>query len=115
MSEQVYYETYGVSLYAPLLCLLQAYLAHCSIYTCCGLFSRYMPNVLMAGPTGKSGASVSETAIASVYLDKRTMNDTEKYGKEGSHEAFEIRHAGEFRQHFGVFQMVIQSTCCAKR
>ena len=30
-----------------------------------------MPNVLTVGPTGKSSASVSETAIVSVYLDKR--------------------------------------------
>ena len=30
-----------------------------------------MPNVLTVGPTGKSCASVSETAIVSVYLDKR--------------------------------------------
>ena len=29
-----------------------------------------MPNVLTVGPTGKSGASVSQTAIVSVYLDK---------------------------------------------
>ena len=31
----------------------------------------YEPKVLTVGPTGKSGASVSETAIVSVYLDKR--------------------------------------------
>ena len=29
-----------------------------------------MPNVLTVGPAGKSGASVSQTAIVSVYLDK---------------------------------------------
>ena len=29
-----------------------------------------MPTVLTVGPTGKSGASVSQTAIVSVYLDK---------------------------------------------